>query len=120
MNEFWSTESMGVEIQPCLREAEKLSQAERQEAKLIEESCIKSGNQWIIPHPWKRDPSLLLDNKEQAIKRLETTERRLSTNPENAKAYDCWEVCIIKWKFRTVSRLIGNGREKTWRNKIQT
>ena len=88
MNEFWSTESMGVEIQPCLREAEKLSQAERQEAKLIEESCIKSGNQWIIPYPWKRDPSLLLDNKEQAIKRLETTERRLSRNPENAKAYD--------------------------------
>ncbi len=25
---------------------------------------------------------------------------------------ECWEVCIIKWKFRTVSRLIGNGREK--------
>ena len=88
MNEFWSTESMGVEVQPCLCEAEKLSQAERQEAKLIEESCIKSGNQWIIPYPWNRDPTLLPDNKEQAIKRLETTERRLSRNPEHAKAYD--------------------------------
>ncbi len=55
---------------------------------MIEESCIKSGNQWIIPYPWKRDPSLLPDNKEQAIKRLETTDWRLSRNPEHAKAYD--------------------------------
>jgi hypothetical protein len=87
MNEFWSTESMGVEVQSCSCEGEKLSEAERQEAKLIEESCIKDGNQWIVPYPWKRDPSLLPDNKKQAIKRLETIERRLSRNPEHAKAY---------------------------------
>ena len=62
MTEFWSTESMGVAIQPCLCEAEKLSQVEREEGKMIEESCTKSGNRWVIPYPWKRNPSLLPDN----------------------------------------------------------
>ena len=33
MTEFWSTESMGVAIHPCLCEAEKLSQVEREEGK---------------------------------------------------------------------------------------
>ena len=87
MNEFLSTESMGVSIQPCLCEAEKLSQVEREEGKMIKESCTKSGNQWVIPYPWKRNPSLLPDNRQQAIKRLEATERRLSRNPEHAEAY---------------------------------
>ena len=81
MNEFWSTESMGVEIKPCTCEAEKLTQVEREEGKIIEDSCKKSGNQWIIPYPWKRDPSLLPDNRQQAVKRLEATERQLSRNP---------------------------------------
>ena len=86
MTEFWSTESMGVAIQPCLCEAEKLSQVEREEGKLIEESCTKSGNQWVIPYPWKRNPLLLPDNRQQAIQRLEATERQLSRNPEHAEA----------------------------------
>ena len=87
MNEFWSTESMGVEIKSCTCEAEKLTQVEREEGKIIEDSCKKSGNQWIIPYPWKCDPSLLPDNRQQAVKRLEATKRQLSRNPEHAEAY---------------------------------
>ena len=87
MSSFWSTGSMGVEIQPCMCEAEKLSQVGREEGKKIEESCKKSGNRWVIPYPWKRDLSLLPDNKLQAIERLEATERQLSKNPEHAEAY---------------------------------
>ena len=87
LNEFWSTESMGVEIKPCMCEAEKLTQVEREEGKIIEDSCKKSGNQWIIPYPCKRDPSLLPDNRQQAVKRLEATERQLLRNPEYAEAY---------------------------------
>jgi hypothetical protein len=41
----------------------------------------------MIPYPWKRDPSLLPDNRQQAIKRLEAIERQLSKNPEHAEAY---------------------------------
>ena len=54
---------------------------------MIEESCTKSGNQWVIPYPWKRNLSLLPDNRQQAIKRLEATERQLSRNLEHAEAY---------------------------------
>ena len=85
---FWSTESMGVVVKACTCEAEKLSQVEREEAKVIEDSCQKIGNQWLIPYPWKKDPSQLPDNKSQALKKLEATERRLLRNREHARAYD--------------------------------
>ena len=88
MTDFWTTESMGVSVQPCNCEAGKLSQVEREEAKIIEESCEKIGNQWLIPYPWKRDPSQLPNNKSQAMKKLEATERRLLKNPDHAAAYD--------------------------------
>lgn len=87
MSDFWSTESMGVEVKPCLCKPGRLSQVEREEAKVIEESCKKSGKQWLIPYPWKRDPKMLPDNKRQALKRLEATERQLAKDPEQAKAY---------------------------------
>jgi hypothetical protein len=88
MSEFWSTESMGVSIKPCSCEPEKLSPIERKEAKIIENSCEKLNGQWLIPYPWRKDPSELPDNRDQAEKKLVATERRLLTNTENAKAYD--------------------------------
>ena len=87
LTDFWATEAMGVQIEPCMCEADKLTQVEREEAKVISESCTKVGNQWMIPYPWKKDPTLLPDNKAVAEKRLESTERRLRKNPEQAKAY---------------------------------
>ena len=54
-----------------------LSQIEREETKIIESSRKKVGNQWMVSYPWKRDPALLPDNKSQATKKLEATERRL-------------------------------------------
>jgi hypothetical protein len=76
--EFWTTESMGVEVKPCICEADKLSQVEREEKIMIEQSATKVVDQWIIPYPWKKDPNLLPDNKVQALKRLESTERTSS------------------------------------------
>ena len=87
MSKFESTESMGVQAEECFCKSEKLSQVEREEAKVIETSCKKSGNQWLIPYPWKRDPKMLPDNKIQAMRKLEATEQRLSKNPEHCKAY---------------------------------
>ena len=69
LSAFWTTEAMGVAVTPCLCAADKLSQIEREEAK-------------------KRDPALLPDNKSQAKKKLEATERRLMKNTELAQAYD--------------------------------
>ena len=88
MTDFWTTESMGVSVKPCSCEAGKLSQIEREEAKIIEESCEKIGNQWLIPYPWKKDPHQLPNNKSQAMKKLEATERWLLKNPDHAAAYD--------------------------------
>ena len=73
---------MGVEVKPCVCEADKLSQVEREEKIMIEQSAKKVGNQWMIPYPWKKDPNLLPDNKLQALKRLQTTERRLQKSPD--------------------------------------
>ena len=87
LTDFWTTETMGVAVKPCVCNADKLTQTEREEAKLIEESCFKVGNQWMIPYPWRKDPNLLPDNRSLAIKRLESTERRLKRNPEQAEAY---------------------------------
>ena len=79
---------MGVEVRPYRCDGEKLSRVKREEAKIIEDSCKKSGNWWIVPYPWKRDPLMLPNNKEQATRRLEAMEKQLSKNPEHAKAYN--------------------------------
>ena len=56
--------------------------------KIIEDSCKKIGNQWLIPYPWKRDPKELPNNEVQAKKKLEATEGRLSRTPGHAAAHD--------------------------------
>jgi hypothetical protein len=68
---------MGVEVKPCVCEADKLSQVEREEKIMIEQSATKVVDQWMIPYPWKKDPNVLPDNKVQAVKRWESIERRL-------------------------------------------
>ena len=88
LSDFWTTESMGVQVDPCVCDATKLSQRDREEKIMIENSARKVGNQWMIPYPWKRNIAELPDNKEQAMKRLESTERRLLKNPDEAAAYN--------------------------------
>lgn len=81
MSDFWKTETMGVAVKPCVCAADKLTQAEKEEAEIISKSCEKICNQWMVPYPWKKDPVLLPDNKPLAMKRLEATERRLKKRP---------------------------------------
>eukprot|EP00794_Sanderia_malayensis_P000823 gene823-120_t len=65
-----------------------MSQVEKEEADIIESSCLKVENQWMMSYPWKRDPHLLPDNKQSAVKRLASMEKRLKQKPEQAEAYD--------------------------------
>ena len=88
LTDFWTTETMGVEVKPCTCGFDKLSQIEREEKALIEESAKKVGDQWMIPYPWEKDPKSLPDNKYQAVKRLELMERPLVKKPDQATAYD--------------------------------
>ena len=68
---------MGVAVKPCICSADKLTQLVREEARIIQSSCKKMGNEWMIPYPCKADPKLLFDNRSQAFRKLEATERRL-------------------------------------------
>ena len=79
---------MGVRVKPCVCGFDKLSQIEREEKALIEESTKKVGDQWMIPYPLEKDPKSLPDNKYQAVKRLELIERLLAKRPDQATAYD--------------------------------
>ena len=78
---------MGVDVRPCVCEADKLSQIEGEEAKIIEDSCEKVGDQLLIPYPLKRDPKSLPDNKVQAVQEFQATKWRLVKSPEVLKAY---------------------------------
>ena len=42
----------------------------------------------MVGYPWKKDRNLLPDNRSQALKKLETTERRLMKDPASASEYD--------------------------------
>ena len=41
LTEFWAMESMGVQVKPCVCDEDGLTQLEREETKIIEESCVK-------------------------------------------------------------------------------
>ena len=97
--DFLTTETMGAAVTPCLCAADKLSQIEREEGKIIESSRTKVGNQWMVSYPWKRDLVLLPDNKSQATKKLKATEHQLMKNPKQAKAYDQQMVEMSEMEF---------------------
>ena len=78
---------MGVTVTPFVCDADKLTQTEREEAKLIEEYCIKVDSKEMIPYPWRKDPKLLSGNRDLAMKRFESTERRLKRDPQQAEVY---------------------------------
>ena len=99
LSDFRTTERRGIEVKPCVCEVDKLTQVEREEKIMIVNYAEKVGKQWMIPYPWEKDPSSLPDNKNQAVKRLESTERRLSKNPDQATAYDNQMVEMEEIKF---------------------
>ena len=84
LSDFWRLESTGVD---CRCHDIKLTRQEQKEEEHIRASAIKKGSQWEIGYPWHKDPKDLPDNKSQAVKILESTERRLERNPEHAEAY---------------------------------
>ena len=73
---------MGVEVEPCVCEADKQTEAEREETEIISKSCEKVGKQWKVPYRWEKNPMLLPENKPLAMKRLEITQSRLKKDSE--------------------------------------
>lgn len=66
-------EFMRVEVKPCVYESDKLSQVEREEDEVINHSCKKIGQPWMITYPRKKDLNLLPDNYSIAVKQLGAT-----------------------------------------------
>ena len=52
-----------MEGKMCSCGIKKLSPIDSREAKIIESSCQKVGNQWLIPYTLVKDASELPDNK---------------------------------------------------------
>ncbi len=88
LTEFWKTESMGVSISPCQCPPNKMTPEEQKGLKLIEDSCHLEKKKWTVNYPWKKNPQLLPNNYSQVLKKMESTERRLSKQPDHAESYD--------------------------------
>ena len=88
LTDFWETETMGVQYNDCQCTPMDMTKSDRDEYNIIYNSCMKEGKQWKIPYPWKRDPDQLPDNRAQAEKVLQSTEKRLARNPQHAEAYN--------------------------------
>jgi hypothetical protein len=88
MTDLWTTEAIGVTTKSCKCNPEKISPIQLREKKIIEDSCEGVGNQWKVSYPWKKDKNLLPDNRSQALKKLEATERRLMKDTASAKEYN--------------------------------
>ena len=50
MTDVWTTEFMGVEEKMCSCETKKPSLIEAYKGEIIENSCEKIGNQWLVPY----------------------------------------------------------------------
>lgn len=87
MEEKRKNSNEGVQVDPCVCDAIKLSRKDREETLMMQQSVRKVGNQWMIPYSWRRNSAGLPD-KEQAITRLESTERQLLKKPNEAASYD--------------------------------
>ena len=51
LSDFWTTELMGVQVDPWVCDANRLNQLDREEKMMIENSARKVGDQWMIPYP---------------------------------------------------------------------
>ena len=111
--DFFSAEEFGVQVPPrcnrckvckqCKFETHQLSRIEQRELEVIRQNLhldpVK--NRWITSYPYKRDPSVLEDNRHQVIKLLEKKEKKLSTNKVMADEFKAQYQDLIDRKILT-------------------
>jgi hypothetical protein len=115
LSEFWTTESMGVSVSPCTCEAAKMSPQERTEMKIIEESCSLEDNKWTMKYPWKRDPKEWPDNYAHVVRRMESTERWLLSQPDHAESYNSQ---MKEMEDMTFSRKLTKKEIEEWKGPV--
>ncbi|KRZ05508.1 hypothetical protein T11_1027 [Trichinella zimbabwensis] len=77
---FWELEALGTELQNEFEVSDIL--------KRFKNEVKFDGERYVVKLPWKSPEVRILNNYEQAERRLEQLEKRLSNNSERAKEYD--------------------------------
>ena len=98
--DFFTSEQFGVRPPPicnncknckeCAYESQQLSREERREHEVIKENLKldPSTKTWTTKYPYKCDPSVLQNNKEQVLAMSERMKKRMSNNPALKKSVD--------------------------------
>ena len=83
LRRFWELESIGI------KETENpiMSKEEEFAVKDFHEGLNFDGKNYEVQLPWKRDHPKLENNYRQAVKRLESVERKLKLDPQKAEVY---------------------------------
>ena len=83
LKRFWELESIGIaEIENPV-----MSQEEERAVADFNRGLNFDGHNYEVRLPWKRDPPKLESNYVQALRRLESVQRKLRQDPVKAKAY---------------------------------
>ena len=88
MEKFYEFETLGVQAVNCSCPKPALSLDDKRAMELMEQSCKLENDRYVIGLPWKKDKSLLPDNRPLAETRLRSLEKSLSKNNEKARMYD--------------------------------
>ena len=83
LRRFWELESIGITeaVNPAMSQEEELAVND------FNDGLNFDGKNYEVRLPWKRDHPKLESNYAQAVKRLESIERKLKRDPEKAEAY---------------------------------
>ncbi|XP_064637049.1 uncharacterized protein LOC135493569 [Lineus longissimus] len=88
VSRLYNFETIGVRAPNCDCPEDMMSREDKKAMDMFASSCHKDGDRYVIGLPWKKDPSLLPDNRVLAEKRLASLERSLAKTPEKAVMYD--------------------------------
>lgn len=88
MEKFYEFETLGVQAVDCSCPKSALSLDDKRAMELMEQSCKLENNRYVIGLPWKKDKTLLPNNRSLAEIRLRSLEKSLSKNEEKARMYD--------------------------------
>ena len=97
--DFFTAEGFGVSIPPrcpscsackrCSFEVQQISRQDRNTIAKVRHNLVLDPRtrKWTTPYPYKCDPKILKENRDQAIECLNRTENRLERNLNHAKNY---------------------------------
>ena len=88
IEKFYDFETLGVQAANCSCPKIAMSLDDKKAMNLMENSCKRVDNRYVIGLPWKKDKTLLPDNRVLAETRLRSLEKSLKRNPDKARMYN--------------------------------